>query len=138
MKDQGHPIWESDREETQRLAPVETAFDGVVRRYALRPADGEVDLMQSLSDRREQIEDIVRENVLHEPQRVQISAEVSLDKTKEGEETEYITIFFHAVDQMLKTIYQFASHGSGWKVHQINEINIKLVKKQSHTRLVFH
>ena len=146
MKDHGHPSWGSDREETQRLAPVETAFDGVVRRYALRPADGEVDLMQSLSDRREQIEDIVRENVLHEPQRVQISAEVSIDKTKEGEETEYITIytnsayipvdaqcwsdqeFFHAVDQMLKTIYQFASHGSGWKVHQINEINIKLVK----------
>ena len=36
--------------------------------------------------------------------------------------------FFNAVDQMLKTIYQFASPGSGWKVQQLNEINIKMVK----------
>ena len=114
----GLPIWERDRDDTQRMPPLETAFDGFVRRYALRPADGEVDLMQSINDRREQIEEIVRKNALHELKRVQISAEVCLDKSKEGEEPEYITIytripvnvqcwsnqeFFHAVDQMLKT-----------------------------------
>ena len=92
MKNHGHPIWESNREDTQRLPAVETAFDEVVHQYALRPADGEVDLMQSLNDRREQIEDIVCKNGLHEPPRVQISDVVSLDKSKEGEETEYITI----------------------------------------------
>ena len=146
LQSHGHPVRENDREETQRMPPVETAFDGAVRPYVLRPTDGETDLLQALHDRIVQIGDIVRENVLHEPRKTQISAEVWLSKTKEGEETEYITIytnsayipvdfqglpdqeFFDAVDQMLKTIYQFASHGSGWKVQQLNEINIKIVK----------
>ena len=125
---------------------VEIAFDGVVHWYALWPADGEVDLKQSINDQREQIEDIARKNVLHEPQAVQISAEVCLDKSKEPKETEYMTIYansayipvdvlcwndqevFYAADQFLKTIYRFALHGSGRKAPQINEISIKLVK----------
>ena len=88
-----YQIWESDREETQRVPSLEKTFDGVVRRLALRPVYGKLHLVQSLNDQREQIEDILRENVLHEPQRVQYCAEESLDKSKEGEETEYITFY---------------------------------------------
>ena len=39
------------------------------------------------------MEDISRENVLHEPQKAQISAEVWLSRTKEVQETEDITIY---------------------------------------------
>ena len=74
LQSHGHPVWENDREETQRMPPVETAFDGAVRRYVLRPTDGETDLLQALHDRKMQIENIVRENVLHVPQKTQISA----------------------------------------------------------------
>ena len=30
LQNHGHPVWENDREETQRMPPVETAFGGAV------------------------------------------------------------------------------------------------------------
>ena len=45
-----------------KLATVETAFNGVVRRYTLRSADDKIDLLQGLSGQRDQKEDNVRKN----------------------------------------------------------------------------
>ena len=55
------------------------------------PTDGETDLLQALHDRKVQIEDIVRENVLHEPQKNKSLPKCAYAKQKE--KRQYITIY---------------------------------------------
>ena len=90
------------------------------KKYVSQNTEGEIDVIQALHEHKVQMEDISRDNKLHEPQKAQIAAEVWFSRTKEIEEIEDITIytnsryipvevhgltnleFLDAVEQMLK------------------------------------
>ena len=106
----------------------------------------EVDLLALFVTKRDDIEELILQNTIYEPQKAQLSAEVTLEKEKADGKEEVITIFakrkmlavdvqgwtqdqiYNCVDQILSTLHQYASHGSGWRIRRIDKIVLKMVK----------
>ena len=87
----GLPAWDVSREILTTIQP-ETAFDGAVRAYDIVPMETEVDLLALFVTKRDDIEELILQNTTYEPQKAQLSAEVTLEKEK-ADGTEVITIF---------------------------------------------
>ena len=130
LNEHGLPAWDVSREILTSIQP-ETAFDGAVRAYDIVPMETEVDLLALFVTKRDEIEELILQNTMYEPQKAQLSAEVTLEKEKADGTEEVITIFanckmlavdvqgwtqdqfYDCVDQILSTVHQYASHGSG-------------------------
>ena len=141
----GLPAWDLSREILTSIQP-ETALDGAVRTYDIVPMETEVDLLALFVTKRDDIEERILQNTMCEAHKAQLSAEVTLEKEKADGTEEVITIFanckmlavdiqgwthdqfYDCVDQMLSTVYQYASHGSGWRIRRLDKIVLKLVK----------
>ena len=100
----------------------------------------EVDLFALILTKRDNFEEFLHQNTMYEPQKAHLSAEITLEKEKAGGTEEVITIFanckllavdvqgwtqghfYDCVDQLLSTVHQYASHGSGWKKRRIGKI----------------
>ena len=137
--------WDVSREVLSSIQP-ETAFDGAVRTYDIVPMETELDLLALFVTKREDIEELIVQNTMYEPQKAQLSAEVTLEKEKADGTEVVITIFanckmlavdvqgwtrdqfYDCVDKILSTVHQYASHGSGWRIRTIDKIVRKLVK----------
>ena len=83
---------------------------------------------------------------MYEPQKAQLAAEVTLEKEEaDGTEEEIIIFakckmlavdvqgwtqdqFCDCVVQILSTVHQYASHGSGWRIRRIDKIVLKNVE----------
>ena len=145
LNEHGLPAWDVSREILTSIQP-ETAFDGAVRTYDIVPMETEVDLLALFVTKRDQIEELILQNTIYEPQKAQLSAEVTLEKEKADGTEEVITIFanckmlavdvqgwtqdqfYDCVDQILSTVHQYASHGSGWRIRRIDKIVLRMVK----------
>ena len=140
----GLPAWDESLEIFTSIQP-ETAFDGAVRTYDIVPETEKV-LLVLFVTKRDDIEELIHQNTMYEPQKAQLSAEVTLGKEKADGTEEVITIFancrmlavdvqgwtqdqfYDCVDQILSTVHQYASHGSGWRIRRIDKIVLKMVK----------
>ena len=142
----GQPLWEPNQGESERHQPLEAALGSSAETYSIPATVGEVDVLQFFNDNRSSINELIESKTRYEPQKVQFCLEVSLEKPVVDQETEYITIYsntnfvnvdvegiddeqFHdMVDKVISTIHQFASHGSGWRVNQIEALKVKFAK----------
>ena len=106
----------------------------------------EVDLLALFVTNRDEIEELILQNTMYELQKAQLLAEVTLENEKADGTEELISIFanckmlavdvqgwtqdqfYDCVDQILSTVYQYASHGSGWRICRIDKIVLKMVK----------
>ena len=86
------PAWNVSREILTSIQP-ETAFDGAVRTYDIMPMEIEVDLQTLFVTKRGAIEELIHQNNMYEPQKAQLSAEVTLEKEKADGTEDVITIF---------------------------------------------
>ena len=84
--------WDVSREVLSSIQP-ETVFDGAVRTYDIVPMETEVDLLALFVTKREDIEELIVQNTMCEPQKAQLSAEVTLEKEKADGTEVVITIF---------------------------------------------
>ena len=141
----GLPAWDVSREILTSIQP-ETAFDGAVRTYNLVPMETEVDLLALFVTKREDIEELILQNTMYEPQKAHLSAKVTFEKEKADGTEEVITIFanckmlavdvrgwtqdqlYDCVDQILSTVHQYGSHGSGWRIRRIDKNVLKMAK----------
>ena len=64
--------WDVSREVLSSIQP-ETAFDGAVRTYDIVPMETEVDLLALFVTKREDIEELIVQNTMYEPQKAQLS-----------------------------------------------------------------
>ena len=113
-----------------------------------------MDLLHDMHITRQEIENIVRLSVQQHSQKVQFSSKIRLTKPPKNEDESFssqpdrISVYlqikmervdvggladkrFHSmVEQMLLSLNIFASHGSGWTLDQIENIEVRLVKNE--------
>lgn len=137
----GLPVWKKEGEsEINTIPPIAEAFNGNVQSYEIETSN-DVDLLELFIRKKPDITSIIEDKVMESPQKVQFLTEISFMKPVEGSgNNEQITIyvntkmqsvfvdgldddaFYEMVEQILVTTNNFASHGSGWTVSNIDRI----------------
>ena len=150
----GLPDWRSNvnqEEKTAGLVPSEQAFNGLLKVYNLPIAKDEIDLMSVMRDCYESITQIIGLNVQGSPQKLQFIASLKLTKPAIGDDIgtqsdelqplfitsrmENVgldglsnTLFVAMIEKMLQGLHNFATNGSGWTVHSINHVEMRMVR----------
>ena len=150
------PAWNIDSENLQQsgILPTERAFGGALKTYEIAVGASDLDLLHVMHIKRQEIENIVRLSVQQHSQKVHFSSKIELKKPPKHDnefsssQPDRISVYvnskmervdfgglpdksFHAmVEQMLLALNNFASHGSGWALDQIDNIEVRLVKNK--------
>ena len=150
----GLPAWSVDVNNLQDsgIIPSERAFGDTLKVYEITVGSRDVDLLHVMQLKRREIENIININVQQHSQKVQFNSVIDLvkptktDDDLSSSQPDRISIHvaskmervdfggladktFHAmVEQMLLALNNFASHGSGWTLNQIVNIEIRLAK----------
>ena len=151
-KNHGLPVWNADLENnpSSGILPSEQAFGGVLKTYDIPVGEHEIDLLRFMRSKRDEIENVVQLNTQKSAQKLQFSALVQLTKPTSDEniksQPDRIKIFVNSkmqrvdftglskscfagmVEQMLLSLNNFASHGSGWTVDSIDNVELRFVK----------
>ena len=151
-KNHGLPVWNADLENnpSSGILPSEQAFGGVLKTYDIPVGEHEIDLLSFMRSKRDEIENVVQLNTQNSAQKLQFSALVQLTKPTSDEninsQPDRIKIFVNSkmqrvdftglskscfagmVEQMLLSLNNFASHGSGWTVDSIDNVELRFVK----------
>ena len=153
-KNHGLPVWDADAENNQNLGILhsEQAFGGVLKTYDIPVGEHEIDLLSFMRSKRDEIENVVQLNTQNQAQKLQFSALVQLTKPSNDEnvssQPDFIKIYINSktqrvdftglskscfagmVEQMLLALNNFASHGSGWTVDRIENIELRLARSK--------
>ena len=151
-KNHGLPVWNADLENnpSSGILPSEQAFGGVLKTYDIPVGEHEIDLLSFMRSKQDEIEKVVQLNTQNSAQKLQFSALVQLTKPTSDEninsQPDRIKIFVNSkmqrvdftglskscfagmVEQMLLSLNNFASHGSGWTVDSIDNVELRFVK----------
>ena len=154
-KNHGLPVWDADPENKQNLGVLhsEQAFGGVLKTYDIPVGELEIDLLSFMRSKRDEIENIVQLNTQNHAQKLQFSALVQLTKPSTDENTssqpDQIKLYINSkmqrvdftglskpcfagmVEQMLLPLNNFASHGSGWTVDSIENIELRFARSKT-------
>ena len=121
----------SSRQRDSSPKPVQSAFNGGGEIYNIKPTL-EIDLLTYLNSVKPEIDEILPNKTIHGAQKVQLTAELKLLKSRVDDEDKHITIFaktdmktvyydglsekefFTMAQQMIYVPNCFASNGSGW------------------------
>ena len=147
----GLPAWSVDVNNLQDsgIIPSERAFGDTLKVYEITVGSRDVDLLHVMQLKRREIENIINISVQQHSQKVQFNSVIDLvepmktDDDLSSSQPDRISILvaskmervdfggladktFHAM--MLLALNNFASHGSGWTLNQIVNIEIRLAK----------
>ena len=88
-KNHGLPVWDADPENKQNLGILcsEQAFGGLLKTYDIPVGEHEIDLLNFMRCKRDEIENIVQLNTQNHAQKLQFSALVQLTKPSTDENT---------------------------------------------------
>ena len=139
----GLPVYEMDPVESSPAKPVVSSIKGGIN-YELHPTSNDLDIMEYLFRKRNEIEEIIRKHTNQYPQKMQLMVEMTLQKPEEEPEkvsvyfntnttTVYYTgitdtVFEELVDNIVSKLVSFSSYGSGWQLQAIDKITVKLVR----------
>lgn len=156
----GLPVWGPEVERVEPyIQPKQRVFNGSCKIYDFSVGDNEIDLLCFLRSKKDEIDNILRWNTQSSPQKVQFCAELELvkpslarnqrfeDPSNPSEEDStplfvnsrmvYVDFggldndaFFTMIEQMLLTLFNFGSHGSGWMLSKIRNVEMRLVKSR--------
>ena len=76
----GLPAWDVTRE---ILTSIHPPFDGAVRASDIVPMENEMELLALFLTKRDDIEELIHQNTIYEPQKAQLSAEKLLKQKKQ-------------------------------------------------------
>ena len=150
----GLPAWSVDVNNLQDSGFIqsERAFGDTLKVYEITVGSRDVDLLHVMQLKRREIENIFNISIQQHSQKVQFNSVIDLVKSMKTDDdlssrqADRISIHvgskmervdfggladktFHAmVEQMLLALSNFASHGSGWTLNQIVNIEIRLAK----------
>ena len=141
----GLPFYEMDPVESSPATPVISSIKGGINYYELHPTSNDLDIMEYLFRKRNEIEEIIRKYTNQYPQKMQLMVEMTLQKPGE-EEPEKVSVYFNTntttvyytgithtvfeelVDNIVSKLVSFSSYGSGWQLQTIDKITVKLVR----------
>ena len=134
-----------DPVESSPATPVVSSIKGGINYYELHPTSNDLDIMEYLFRKRNEIEEIIRKHTNQYPQKMQLMVEMTLQKPGE-EEPEKVSVYFNTntttvyytgitdtvfeelVDNIVSMLVSFSSYGSGWQLQTIDKITVKLVR----------
>ena len=140
----------TDAENNQNLGILHSqqVFCGVLKTYDIPVAEHERDLLSFIWSKSDEIQNVVQLNTQNHAQKLQFSALVPLTKPSTDENVSSqpdririyiiskmqrvdftvlsISCFTGMVEQRLLALNNFASHGSGWAVDRIENIEMRL------------
>ena len=138
-------------EEFQPLQiPSQSAFNGYLQTFVIEAENNEensLDLQTFMQSKRAQIEELIEQKLSSGPQKIQISAKLSLFKPKHetDEDDENLVIFADSlftpvtaggisnydfalmVEKMLAVLFTFVSSGSGWLLDRVIRLHLTLL-----------
>ena len=141
----GLPIYDMDLNEIHNSTPTLSSINGGVNYYEFEPQSNDIDIMEYLYKKRDEISDIVRKHTNHYPQKLQLTVEMTLQKPSDNE-PERVSVYFNTstvvvyyegisdetyeelVDNIVSKLVTFSSYGSGWQLLQIDKVTLKLVR----------
>ena len=153
-KNHGLPVWNADLENnpSSGILPSKQAFGGVLKTYDIPVGEQEIDLLSFLRSKQDEIENVVQLNTQNSAQKLQFSALVQLTKPTSDEtvdsQPDRIQIYINSkkqrvdftglskscfagmIEQMLLSLNNFASHGSGWTVDRIENVELRFGKSK--------
>ena len=159
-KNHGLPVWNAvwknsrtwQNNPSSGILPSEQAFGGVLKTYDIPVGEQEIDLLSFLRSKQDEIENVVQLNTQNSAQKLQFSALVQLTKPTSDEtvdsQPDRIQIYINSkmqrvdftglskscfaglIEQMLLSLNNFASHGSGWTVDRIENVELRFVKSK--------
>ena len=132
------------------IVATEKVFDGVLKIYNISVDNNDIDLLSFMRGKQNQNQNAIRLNTQLQPQKAQFCAAIELTKPVDEESpntsADHITIFansksqrvdfpglsneafFEMIEQMILALNNFSSHGSGWSIKQIKNVEFGLVK----------
>ena len=131
------PAWNINSENLKHsgILPTERAFGGTLKTYEIAVGANDLDLIHVLHKKRQEIKNILRLSVQQHSQKVQFSSKIRLTKPPKNDDEisssqpERISVYLQSkmervnfggltdnslIEQMLLSLNNFASHGSGW------------------------
>ena len=148
----GLPVWTAGAkiDESEGIVATEKAFDGVLKIYNILLENKDIDLLSFMSSKQNEIHNAVRLNTQFQPQKVRFCATIELTKPVDGESAKtsvnHIAIFANSksqwvdfpglsnecfsemTEQMILALNNFSSHGSGWSINKIKNVELRLAK----------
>ena len=151
----GLPIWTKDNGQSCSTMPrssklVESVFNGTGKVFEISgDEDGHVydDVLEFLMAKKSEIEEMLRNELIESPLKVQLLLTLSLSKpSPDNEQREKLTIhlnsnltpvfyngldietYYSMMDQIASNLIVFSSQGSGWVVDQIDKLTIRTCK----------
>ena len=146
------PVWTAGKEvdESGGIVAAEKAFDGVLKIYNISVDNNDIDLLSFMRGKQNQIQNAIRLNTQLQPQKAQFCAAIELtkpvDKESSKNSADHITIFANSksqqvyfpglsnesfsemTEEMILALNDFSSHGSGWSINQIKNVESRLAK----------
>ena len=126
------PIYDMDLNEIHNSTPTLSSINGGVNYYKFEPKSNDIDIMEYLFKKRDEVTDIVRKHTNHYPQKLQLTVEMTLQKPSDNE-PERVSVYFNTrtvvyyegildetyeelVDDTVSKLVTFSSYGSGWQL----------------------
>ena len=134
-----------DLNEIHNSTPTLSSINGGVNYYEFEPQSNDIDIMEYLFKKRDEISDIVRKHTNHYPQKLQLTVEMTLQKPSDNE-PKRVSVYFNSstvvvyyegisdetyeelVENIVSKLVTFSSYGSGWQLLQIDKVTLKLVR----------
>ena len=153
-KNHGLPVWNADLENnpSSGILPSEQAFGGVLKPHDIPVGEQEIDLLSFMRSKQDETENVVQLNTQNSAQKIQFSALVQLTKPTSDEtvdsQPDRIQIYINSkmqrvdftglskscfagmIEQILFSLNNFASHGSGWTVNRIENVELRFVNSK--------
>ena len=123
--------------------PTVSSISGGVYYYEFQPGENDLDIMEYLFIRRDEVSRIIQKHTQKFPQKLQLNVELTLQKPLEQEKenvsvyfnTETVTVYHPGIsdesyesfiDNIVSKLVIFSSYGSGWQLLSIDKVTLKL------------
>ena len=123
----GLPVWTADGkiDESGGIVATEKAFDGVLKIYNISVDNNDIDLLGFMRGKQNQIQNAIRLNTQLQPQKPQKTSadHITIFSNSKPQRVDFPGLsnksFSEMTEQMILTLNNFSSQGSGWSINQI-------------------
>ena len=140
----GMPILDMEEDEIDLTRPTVSSISGGVNYYEFQPWEKDLDIMEFMFRKREEVLGIIQKHTQKFPQKLQVNVEMTLQKPLE-EEIEKVSVYFNTetvtvyhsgisdesyeslIDSIVSKLVMFSSYGSGWQLLSIDKVTLTAV-----------
>ena len=132
----GMPILDMEEDDVDSSRPTVSSISGGLNYYEFQPGEKDLDIMEYMFRKRDEVARIIQKHTHKFPQKLQINVEMTLQKPLD-EEVEKVSVYFNTetvtvyhsgisdenyeslIDNIVSKLVIFSSYGSGWQLLSI-------------------